>query len=95
MDKPRILFVDDDPEILAAYARALRKRYAVETATGPEIGLERLAALPDVAVVVSDLRMPGLDGVEFLGRVLDLRPDAVRIILTGFADIEVGRSVRR
>ncbi|HML56295.1 MAG TPA: response regulator [Solidesulfovibrio magneticus] len=89
MDKPCILFVDDDPEILAAYGRALRKRYAVETAAGPEVGLERLAALPDVAVVVSDLRMPGLDGVEFLGRVRDLRPDAVRIILTGFADIEV------
>lgn len=89
MDNPCILFVDDDQEVLAAYTRALRKRYRVEVAAGPDIGLERLAALPDVAVVVSDLRMPGMDGVEFLGRVRELRPDAVRIILTGFADIGV------
>ncbi|MHC1791454.1 HD domain-containing phosphohydrolase [Solidesulfovibrio sp.] len=89
MDKPCILFVDDDQEILAAYARAFRKRYRVEVAAGPDVGLERIASLPDVAVVVSDLRMPGMDGVEFLGRVRELRPDAVRIILTGFADISV------
>jgi response regulator RpfG family c-di-GMP phosphodiesterase len=89
MDKPRILFVDDDQEILAAYTRALRKRYTVEVAAGPEVGLERVAALPDVAVVVSDLRMPGMNGVEFLGRVREIRPDAVRVILTGFADIDV------
>lgn len=89
MDKPCILFVDDDQEILASYARAFRKRYAVETAAGPEVGLEMLAGGLDVAVVVSDLRMPGMDGVEFLGRVRELRPEAVRIILTGFADIGV------
>jgi response regulator RpfG family c-di-GMP phosphodiesterase len=92
MDKQRILFVDDDQEILAAYSRAFRKRYAVEVAAGPEIGLERVAALADVAVVVSDLRMPGMDGVEFLGRVREMRPEAVRIILTGFADIGVAIS---
>ncbi len=89
MDKPRVMFVDDDQEILASYMRAFRKRYAVEVAAGPEEGLARLAAGAEVAVVVSDLRMPGMDGVEFLGRVRDLRPDAVRVILTGFADIGV------
>lgn len=89
MDKPRIMFVDDDQEILASYARAFRKRYTVEVAAGSEVGLDMLAAGLDVAVVVSDLRMPGMDGVEFLGRVREVRPDAVRIILTGFADIGV------
>ncbi|EHJ49037.1 response regulator receiver protein [Solidesulfovibrio carbinoliphilus subsp. oakridgensis] len=89
MDKPRIMFVDDDQEILAAYARAFRKRYAVEVAAGPEVGLDMLRAGLPVAVVVSDLRMPGMDGVEFLGRVREIRPEAVRIILTGFADIGV------
>ncbi|MFU2208517.1 HD domain-containing phosphohydrolase [Solidesulfovibrio sp. C21] len=89
MDKPRILFVDDDQEILAAYARAFRKQYAVETAAGPGIGLTLLESGLDVAVVVSDLRMPDMDGVEFLGRVRELCPDAVRMILTGFADIAV------
>ncbi|EFL52810.1 response regulator receiver protein [Solidesulfovibrio fructosivorans JJ]] len=89
MDKPCILFVDDDQEILASYARAFRKQYTVETAAGPEIGLTLLEEGLDVAVVVSDLRMPGMDGVEFLGRVRELCPDAVRVILTGFADISV------
>jgi response regulator RpfG family c-di-GMP phosphodiesterase len=89
MDKPRIMFVDDDQEILAAYARAFRKRYAVEVAAGPEVGLDMLRTGLPVAVVVSDLRMPGMDGVEFLGRVREIRPEAVRIILTGFADIGV------
>ncbi len=89
MDKPRIMFVDDDQEILASYARAFRKGYDVEVAAGPRVGLDMLEAGLDVAVVVSDLRMPGMDGVEFLGRVRELRPDAVRIILTGFADIAV------
>ena len=89
MEKPRIMFVDDDQEILAAYARAFRKSYDVEVAAGPQVGLDMLTAGLDVAVVVSDLRMPGMDGVEFLGRVRELRPDAVRIILTGFADIAV------
>ncbi len=89
MDKPRIMFVDDDQEMLASYARAFRKRYAVETAVGPAEGLARLETLSETAVVVSDLRMPDMDGVEFLGRVRELRPDAVRILLTGFADIGV------
>lgn len=89
MDKPCILFVDDDQEILAAYARALRKHYVVETAAGPEVGLDMLESGLDVAVVVSDLRMPGMDGVEFLGRVRERRPDTVRMLLTGFADIAV------
>ncbi|MGE4537045.1 MAG: HD domain-containing phosphohydrolase [Desulfovibrio sp.] len=89
MDKPRILFVDDDQEILAAYARAFRKQYAVETAAGPGVGLTLLESGLDVAVVVSDLRMPDMDGVEFLERVREVCPDAVRVILTGFADIAV------
>jgi response regulator RpfG family c-di-GMP phosphodiesterase len=89
LDKPQILFVDDDQEILASYVRAFRKRYAVHVASGPEEGLEALRSGTEVAVVVSDLRMPGMDGVEFLGQVRKIRPDAVRIILTGFADIRV------
>ncbi|WP_428562073.1 MAG: HD domain-containing phosphohydrolase [Solidesulfovibrio sp. DCME] len=89
MEKPRIMFVDDDQEILASYTRALRKRYDVQVAAGPELGLDMLGTGPEVAVVVSDLRMPGMDGVEFLGRVRELRPDVVRMLLTGFADIAV------
>lgn len=89
MDKPRVMFVDDDREMLASYRRAFRGAYAVEVAEGPRQGLARLDTLPDLAVVVADLRMPDMDGVEFLGRVREARPEAVRLILTGFADMGV------
>jgi response regulator RpfG family c-di-GMP phosphodiesterase len=89
MDKPRVMFVDDDQEMLASYRRAFRGDYAVEVAGGPVEGLARLGDLADVSVVVSDLRMPDMDGVEFLGRVREVRPEAVRVILTGFADMGV------
>lgn len=89
MDKPCVMFVDDDREMLASYRRAFHNCYAVAVAEGPREGLERLADLPELAVVVADLRMPGMDGVEFLGRVREARPEAVRLILTGFADMGV------
>jgi response regulator RpfG family c-di-GMP phosphodiesterase len=89
MDKPRVMFVDDDAEMLATYRRAFRGTYDVAVAAGPREGLARLGDLAEVAVVVSDLRMPDMDGVEFLGLVREARPEAVRVILTGFADMEV------
>ncbi|MHC1791458.1 HD domain-containing phosphohydrolase [Solidesulfovibrio sp.] len=85
--KARILFVDDDPEILAAFRRTLRRSYAVETALGPLRGLEAVAERGPFAVVVSDLRMPGLDGNEFFTRLRKTCPDTVRIMLTGYADM--------
>jgi len=83
----RILFVDDDPETLASYGRALRKKYDLDMALGPVRGLEAVAENGPYAVVVSDLRMPGLDGVEFFTRLRKACPDTVRIMLTGYADI--------
>ena len=64
-----ILFVDDDPNILAAYKRQLRTQFPVDTAPGGEQGLEEITHRGPYAVVVSDLRMPGMDGIEFLSRV--------------------------
>lgn len=83
----RILFVDDDPETLASYGRALRKKYDLDLARGPVRGLEAVAENGPYAVVVSDLRMPGMDGVEFFSRLRKTCPDTVRIMLTGYADI--------
>ncbi|MDQ7831727.1 MAG: response regulator [Desulfovibrionaceae bacterium] len=83
----KILFVDDDPETLASYGRALRRKYDLETALGPVRGLEAVAENGPYAVVVSDLRMPGMDGVEFFSRLRKSCPDTVRIMLTGYADI--------
>lgn len=88
MNKARVLFVDDDPELLAAYQRKFRKIYHVATALGPDEGLVALRGGPPVAAVVSDLRMPGMDGVRFLDRARELSPDTSRIMLSGFADAD-------
>ncbi|KHK02057.1 HD domain-containing phosphohydrolase [Desulfovibrio sp. TomC] len=85
--KAKILFVDDDPEILATFRRALRRGFVVDTALGPVRGLEAVAERGPYAVVVSDLRMPGLDGLEFFARLKKSHPDTVRIMLTGYADL--------
>lgn len=86
-DKSKILFVDDDPEVLEAYKRVFRKNFAVETALGPLEGLAAIAEKGPYAVVVSDLRMPGMDGIEFFTQLKARCPDTVRIMLTGYADI--------
>ena len=65
----KILFVDDDPNILAAFQRQLRKDFSVHTALGGEEGLRAVSARDPFAVIVSDLRMPGMDGIQFLSRV--------------------------
>jgi response regulator RpfG family c-di-GMP phosphodiesterase len=83
----RILCVDDDPNVLQAFERQFRKQFDLHTALGPETGLLRLGNDGPFAVVVSDLRMPVMDGVEFLARVRENWPDTVRIILTGQADL--------
>ncbi len=83
----KILFVDDDPNILAAFERQLRKDFSVHTALGGEEGLRAISAHDPFAVIVSDLRMPGMDGIQFLSRVRQTAADSVRIMLTGNADL--------
>ncbi len=82
----KILFVDDEPNVLAAFQRQLRKQFPVETALGPKEGLAALQSWRDYAVVVADMRMPEMNGVEFLVQVRALAPDVVRMMLTGNAD---------
>jgi len=83
----RILCVDDEPNVLQAFERQFRKRFEIRTALGPEAGLRALVEHGPFAVVVSDLRMPGMSGVEFLSRVRQSSPDTVRVMLTGQADL--------
>ena len=83
----RILCVDDEPNVLQAFERQFRKRFELHTALGPKKGLEALSHDAPFAVVVSDLRMPEMDGIEFLARVRENWPDTVRIMLTGQADL--------
>lgn len=84
----RVLFIDDDPFALAGYARIARRGFEVETATGGEDGLDVLAARGPFAVVVSDMRMPGINGAETLFRASRLAADTSRILLTGHADLD-------
>ena len=81
-----ILLVDDEPNALAGYKRQLRKRFAIETAEGGAAGLARIEQDGPFAVVVSDMMMPGMNGVEFLGEVMERAPQTVRLMLTGNAD---------
>uniref|UniRef100_I2PWJ7 histidine kinase n=1 Tax=Desulfovibrio sp. U5L TaxID=596152 RepID=I2PWJ7_9BACT len=83
----KVLFVDDDKAVLDALRRGLCRRYDVATALGPGEGLRVLAEAGPFAVVVSDLRMPGMDGVAFLQRAKELCPTAVTVMLTGHGDL--------
>jgi len=84
----RILFVDDEANILQAYKRQLRKHFDLHTAEGPEAGLKYIQEQAAFAVVVSDFSMPGMNGVEFLTTVKQRSPDTVRIMLTGYANAD-------
>jgi len=88
----RILFVDDDQAVLDSLRRSLCRCYDVATARGPVEGLAVLAEKGPFAVVVSDLRMPGMDGVEFLRRTKAACPSAVAIMLTGHGDLTAAMS---
>ena len=82
-----ILLVDDEVAILDGLRRQLRKKFQVHTANGGAEALELLQTEP-VTVVVSDMRMPQMDGATFLSRVRALYPDVVRILLTGQTDTQ-------
>ena len=85
-EKPLVLSVDDEPNVLDGVKRNLRRDFRVVTAAGGAAGLRAFEEAA-FAAVVSDLRMPGMDGIEFLGRVRDVSPDTTRILLTGNADL--------
>ena len=82
----KVLLVDDEANVLQGYARVLRKQFEIDVALGGEEALGIMAAKGPFAVVVSDMRMPGMDGVELLSRAKVLYPDTIRIMLTGNAD---------
>jgi thioredoxin reductase (NADPH) len=100
MDKPTLLVVDDDIDVLQAVTRDLRGRYGgdhriVRASSGAE-ALEILSELSDrgaaVALILSDQRMPGMDGVTFLSRAKGACPRAKRVLLTAYADTDAAIS---
>jgi response regulator RpfG family c-di-GMP phosphodiesterase len=84
----KVLFVDDEPNILEGFHRHLRKHVEIDTATSGEEGLRMVAANGPYAVVVSDMRMPNMNGSQFLAKVRAVSPDSIRMILSGQADME-------
>ena len=88
MSEPKILLVDDEPAVLSALRRTLRRDgYQIVTAGSGAEGLAYLEG-PAISVVVSDHRMPGMTGVQFLRSVREKCPDTTRMILTGYADLQ-------
>ncbi len=83
----QILFVDDDSSVLDGYQRLLQRQFRISTALGGQEGLATIERIGPFAVVVSDMRMPGMNGAEFLGQVRLRAPDTVRMLLTGYADV--------
>lgn len=84
----KILLVDDDPNLLAGMNRQLRGKYNVTTALGGAEGLQMMAEQGPYSVVISDMRMPEMNGIQFLTRASEIAPDTVRMMLTGNADLE-------
>ncbi len=84
----KILLVDDDPLILEGYRRSLSREFSMENALGGEEGLRLATEGGPFAVVISDMRMPGMDGIQFLSRIKALSPDTIRVMLTGNTEIE-------
>jgi len=82
----KILFVDDDINLLAAVERNLRLRFKLVTAAGAEAALAKMAAEGPFAVLVADMQMPGMNGVQLLTEVQKRFPETVRLMLTGNAD---------
>ena len=85
--KHRVLFVDDEPHVTEGLKRALRKEpYEILTASSAQEAFEILARAP-VDIVISDERMPGMSGSEFIAAVRQKYPDTIRMILTGHASL--------
>jgi CheY-like chemotaxis protein len=84
----KILFVDDEPLVLDSFRRVLHKEFDVDTALGGQKGLVAVQDNGPYSVVVSDMRMPGMNGAEFLAAVYEDAPDTVRMLLTGYTDLK-------
>jgi response regulator RpfG family c-di-GMP phosphodiesterase len=86
--KLKALFVDDEPMILEGLSQLFDMTYDVYTACSGQEAIDYARQTPDLAIVVSDQRMPGLKGIDVLRAIKEISPDTIRILLTGFADAD-------
>jgi GAF domain-containing protein/class 3 adenylate cyclase/two-component SAPR family response regulator len=87
-NKPKLLVVDDEPDNLDLLYRTFHREFKVLKAESGPVALEILAQEGEVAVIISDQRMPSMSGTEFLSLTATQYPDIIRIILTGYTDVE-------
>lgn len=86
--RPKLICVDDHEGVVGGMRITLRKLFTVHSATDGPSALALLASEPDFSAIITDMRMPGMDGVEVLRRARDISPKTQRILLTGFADAD-------
>jgi CheY-like chemotaxis protein len=82
----KILFVDDEPDILSSFKRQFRKKADISTASSGQEALDLMDSEGEFAVIISDMRMPSMDGAEFLEKAKKKSPNTIRILLTGQTD---------
>src|SRR6478609_5326652 len=87
-EKIKVLYVDDEENNLFSFKATFRLKYQVFTAISAAQGLEVLNANPDIHVILTDQRMLEMTGVDFLHSILAIHPDPIRILLTGYADLQ-------
>ncbi len=83
----KILFVDDEPAVLDGYKRMLHRDFEVDTAGGGRQGLAATQQHGPYSVVISDMRMPEMNGAQFFAQLRQTAPDTIRILLTGYSDL--------
>ena len=88
VERMKVLCVDDEPNVLAGLSLHIRRRYEVATAASGAEALATLQRERGIAIVISDMRMPGMNGAALLNQARVVAPDAVRMLLTGQADVE-------
>ena len=88
-DKIGILYVDDEVNNLTSFKATFRGTYTIFTAQSAEEGRKVLEEkIEDIHLIITDQRMPGMTGVEFLASIVEKYPDPIRILLTGYSDIQ-------
>ncbi len=87
-ERPRVLFVDDEPEVIASLSLHLRRYFHVSPASNYVEALRLLQEDGPFAVILCDQQMPGMTGTQLLAKARELAPDTVRVLLTGYADLE-------
>jgi response regulator RpfG family c-di-GMP phosphodiesterase len=84
----KILFVDDEPNVLEGYKRSLHRDFALDTAMSGEEAIAAIRNHGPYAIVISDMRMPGMNGAQLLAQARQIAPDTIRMLLTGYTDLD-------